>query len=190
MMRAVFSILLVTAILGCSIPGLGRCEQEFVAVAMQAILTSTSSQTLNLSSEISESNIPSDFTALSGVVRNAAIDQGPDEIVWDLSQGFPEQGFASFSLALPVQRGQLITLDDPAFRGGGWAIRYQRPPFPARAGLQLGTFLADTVSGTILVLDADPLQLRVDLQFVDENRTLSLTGDMVFRVFSETETCD
>src|SRR5688572_18692761 len=158
MMRIVLSVVLIASMAGCSIPGLGRCEQEFVAVSMQAALTSASSQTLNLSSEIAESNIPSDFAALSGVVRNAAIDQGPDEIVWDLSQGFSEQGFASFSLGLPVQRGQEITLDDPAFRGGGWGVRYQQPPFLARAGLQLGTFTADTVTGTILVLDTDPLE--------------------------------
>ena len=157
---------------------------------MQALLTTSGAQSLQLNSQVSESNIPSDFAALSGVVRNAAVDQGPDEIVWDLSQGFMQQGFASFSLALPVQQGQSITLDEAAFRGGGWGVRYQRPPFLARAGLQLGDFTADHVTGTMLVLDTDPLELRVDLEFTDENQDITMSGDMVFRVFTETETCD
>jgi hypothetical protein len=190
MMRTIFALVIVFALAGCSIPGLGDCELDFVAVEMQGVLTSESSRSVNLSSEIAESNIPSDFTALRAVIRNASVDLGPDEILWDLSQGFGEQAFAGFSLELPVHRGETITLDDPALRGAGWGVRYQRPPFRARAGLQLGNFTADSVQGTIVVLDTDPLELRVDLEFADENETITLTGDMRFRTFSETNTCD
>ena len=157
------------------------------------ILTNIVPQNVNLSSRISEQNIPSDFAALSAVVRNAATDHGSRELIWDLSQGWPDQtqGFAGFSLAVPVNQARTITLAGPSFRGaGGWAIRPQQPAELAKAGLQLGNFIADTVSGTIVVIATSPLALRINLQFQDELQTIGLSGDMHFRTFTLTQTCD
>jgi hypothetical protein len=190
MKRLIFIFLLVS-IAGCSIPGLGRCDREFVEVTMNGTLTTNSAQSVSLRSQISDSNIPSDFAALRGAVRNADVDQQVEELIWDLSEGFPLGGFAGFSLALPVSQGEIITIDGPAFRGaGGWGVRYQRPVEQARAGLQFGAFTADSVRGTITVIETDPLALRVDLEFINETQTVRLSGDMQFRVFTVTETCD
>ena len=188
----IFGLLIVIS--GCSVPGIGRCDTDFVEVTItNGILLTTVPQNVNLSSRISEQNIPADFAALSAVVRNAAIDNGRRELIWDLTQGWPNQtqGFAGFSLAVPVNQGRTITLAGPSFRGGGgWAIRVQQPVELARAGLQLGNFTADTVSGTIVVIATNPLALRINLQFQDESQTIGLSGDMHFRTFTLTETCD
>jgi hypothetical protein len=191
-LKSCFFVGLMFAISGCSIPGLGRCDTDFVEVTMiNGILSTTPPHNVNLSSRISEDNIPADFAALSAVVRSAATDHGPDELLWDLSQGLPSQGFAGFSLVVPVNQGRVFTLAGPAFQGaGGWGVRSQQPPEPARAGLQLGSFKADTVSGTIVVIATSPLGLRINLQFADETQTIGLSGDMHFRTFTVTETCD
>ena len=190
-MKRLIFILLFLSMVGCSIPGLGRCDREVVEVHMNGTLTTNSAQPVNLMSQISDVVLPSDFVALRGAVRNASVEQPVDELIWDLSQGLPQQGFGSFSLAIPVSQGQIISIDGPALRNtGGWGVRYQRPKEQFRAGLKLGSFTADSVSGTITVIDTSLLALRVNLEFTNATQSVSLSGDMQFSAFTITEYCD
>jgi hypothetical protein len=74
--------------------------------------------------------------------------------------------------------------------GAGWGMEPQAPPGGATAGVEAGEFLAQEVTGTIVVLQTDPVALRLDLAARDSaGDTIRVRGDARFTYRKEREVC-
>jgi hypothetical protein len=74
--------------------------------------------------------------------------------------------------------------------GAGWGMEPQVPPGGAAAGVEAGEFLAQEVTGTIVVLATDPLALRLDLAARDSaGDTIHVRGDASFSYRRQREAC-
>ena len=143
----------------------------------------------------SESNIGSQYDRLERVVSDAS-SPTVQTVNWMLEDGGATNlvDFLAVQMPIPVQQGASIPVT-LAGRMGGWGTlpAGPRPPLPgtpadvyvAKAG-----FIATSAAGTLVVLDASPLRLRMDVTFrSDDGRTVAIAGDVPFRVIDDRELC-
>jgi hypothetical protein len=74
--------------------------------------------------------------------------------------------------------------------GAGWGMEPQVPPGGAAVGVEAGEFLAQEVTGTIVVLETEPVTLRIDLAARDSaGDSVRVRGDARFAYRREREPC-
>jgi hypothetical protein len=107
---------------------------------------------------------------------------------WTLDQGFPQPGWLSMVLGVEALDGDTITVTQAA-TGGGWGF-LDAPGTPLLVSFKLGDFQATAAAGTAVVLDAAPLNLRLNLALANgDGDTILVQGDMVFRRTREDVSC-
>jgi hypothetical protein len=80
-----------------------------------------------------------------------------------------------------------------AFEGGSWGLVTLAAGENAAASLRVGGIYARGFTGTVTVLDASPLRLRVDVTAASgppTGQTLRVRGDAAFAVVSDDTACD
>jgi hypothetical protein len=144
----------------------------------------------------SEATIGAQYDRLERVISRSSSAAVAQTVIWTL-EASPPPGMVDFlavQMPLPVQPGASIPVT-LAGRMGGWGTLEPgpRPPLPGTAAdvyVARAGFIATSAQGTLLVLDASPLRLRMDVTFRSgDGRTVALAGDVPFQVIDDPEVC-
>ena len=97
--------------------------------------------------------------------------------------------FLSLALRVPLRQGAVATVD-AAFEGGGWGLVTLAPGEDAAASMRVNGAYARSFTGTVTVLDASPLRLRVDLGATTATgEILRVRGDAAFALAADEVPC-
>ena len=165
---------MVTLISGCGAP-FGPCYSEAVEVALNGTLDGAA---IAVTGQVAPGNTPT-FAGLRQVLIDGSAIAG-QQVVWTVD-GLGGDGYLTVQLPANLTSGRTFQLDQ-VFVGGGWGLGPGggTPAVSAR----FGPNQASAVSGTIVVLRAAPLQLRLDLTLRDAqnpNRRFAATATFSYR---------
>ena len=174
---------------GCGTP-FGTCISENVIASFPATVTSGgTAQPAEFAGRVNEGNLdPSTFRLVRRLTRDAGSE---DTVLVFTLEGRAETQVAFVALAVrtPLREGEVLPVAG-AFQGGGWGTGSLPAGEDVRASIRLGSAYAGTVSGTVEVLDASPLRLRLDLQAGEARETtLGIRGDVTFRHQDDRVSC-
>jgi hypothetical protein len=189
----------IATLLG-ALPLIGACHvcrtREVTARLAGQISVGGQSTQISLSGGASEATIGSQYERLERVVSDASWTAVAQSVIWTLESDAATGLIDSLAvqMPLPVQQGASLSMV-LAGRMGGWgtAAPGPRPPLqgtPADVYVAKAGFVATSAEESILVVDASPLRLRIDLTFRgDGGRTVAIAGDVAFRVTDERDLC-
>lgn len=195
--RTLAAAVLALPLAACDSPVDNSCSLESVAVEMPATLgigVGGFSQPLNLAGTLSEDSV--DAEVFRRIRRTAAdAEDGSGAFVFTLApQSGSAVGAEAFSLALrlPLREGDVVDVRT-AFEGGSWGLVTLAAGENAAASLRVGGIYARGFTGTVTVLDASPLRLRVDVTAIagpPTGQTLRIRGDAAFALAADDTACD
>jgi hypothetical protein len=148
-------------------------------------------QPLVLAGTLGEDNVDAAvFTRIRRIAADA--EEGSGAFVFTLEpRGGSASGaeFLSIALRVPLRDGDVVEVNT-AFQGGGWGLVTLAADENAAASLRVGGAYARSFAGTVAVLDASPLRLRVDLRATAAGgETLRVRGDAAFALAKDRVPC-
>jgi hypothetical protein len=195
--RTLAAVVLSLPLAACDSPVEDSCSAQSVAVQMPATLgigLGGFSQPLNLAGTLTEDAV--DAEVFRRIRRTAAdAEDGSGAFVFTLTpQSGSPVGAETFSLALrlPLREGDVVDVRT-AFEGGSWGLVTLAAGEKAAASLRVGGIYARGFTGTVTVLDASPLRLRVDVGTAAGPPTgeiLRIRGDAAFALLEDDTACD
>lgn len=115
---------------------------------------------------------------------------GASAVLWSVPAFNTSPGGISLVHTAALRRGQVLRVAGVQ-DGGGWAVLPRVAPDSALVGVEAGEFAASAASGTIAVLETEPLALRLDVTASDTTgKTLRVRGDAQFSFRRERRRCD
>ena len=186
------SVAAVLALQGCyALEALGgRCEQEQLTVTFPVTITrgSTTTSTL-LTYTLTDSNVdPAQFARL----RQLLVDNGASgtfNVTWTIPAFDTNGGMIAFTHTAPLTSGETQQIGG-AFNGGGWGAEPVGSTTPPVVAVRADNFTATKASGSITVLAASPLRLRIDVTSGnDAGETIRITGEAGFHYDKVTVPC-
>ncbi|MBM4187868.1 MAG: hypothetical protein FJ206_11240 [Gemmatimonadetes bacterium] len=177
-LRVGLAILVGLGSAGCGSP-FGPCYSEAVRVGLNGTWDGGA---VALAGQVGPGNI-SGF----GEVRRVLIDGqglGGQSVTWT-ADGLGNDGYLALTIPAAFSQGQVFPVRT-TFVGGGWGIGAGST---VAVSARVGATKATAVDGTITVLAAAPLRLRVDLQLGIGGQTRRLEGLAVFRFDRERIPC-
>jgi hypothetical protein len=181
------------AVAGCSEGRSSRlCAVEQLEVMWPATIerdgVTTSAQ---LSATLTPTNVtPEVFDSLTRtLVRGRS--GGGAVVLWSVPAFDTDPGGIAVAHKSALSRGEVMRVDG-ALDGGAWALVPPDSLGPgARAAVEAGEFVASDVSGTIAVLETEPVALRLDLTARDSTgATIRVRGDARFGHRRERRRCE
>lgn len=195
--RILAATTLALPLAACDSPVDSACSVESVVVEMPATVgigLGEFSQPLDLVGTVSEDSLD---TEVFRRIRRFASDaeEGTGAFVFTLKprSGSPVGAeFFSLALRLPLREGAVVDVRT-AFQGGDWGLVTLGTGENAAASLRVGGTYASGFTGTVTVLDASPLRLRVDVRAAagpPTGQTLRVRGDAAFALAEDDTACD
>lgn len=185
-------LLLLLALPGCSTYELltDSCNVEYIELSWPVTIErGASSSNAVLFNRLSRSNVSIDQFDMLKRAFIAGENQTASAAVWSVSAFNVNGGYISLVHRVPLPAGETVPIVT-AFEGGGWGTLTGRPSSSASAAVRAGTFTATTAKGTLLVLAASPLSLRVDLTATNQaGEDIRVRGDAAFSLRRETGSC-
>lgn len=168
----------------------GPCYLDRIHVAFSATVTlGDAVQDWDLRGEVTTGNVggPTYDQLAEALIEDAGSAAG---VVWTLDVGLgAEAGFLAVQLAADPAEGDVLTVSG-AFDGGGWGFLSAPTPGP-RLAARIGAFTATSASGTLTVLETEPLRLSADVIVADaQGISYRFAGQMVFSRTVEPVPCD
>lgn len=185
-LAAIVAVLTVAAEVASACYPFGGCESDRIEVSYPAAVQLDGvGESWDFSGRVYVSNVENYMALVEAMIDGTRSTAG---LVWTLETGSGgRQGVVVLHLGPDVTEGQVVT-PNYVFDGGGWG--FLSPGQGVGVGVTVDDFTADTVSGTLTVLDVAPLRLEVDLEFGDgQGRTLTMTGEMTFQRIRESTVC-
>jgi hypothetical protein len=173
--------------LGLAVYGYGcGCIHETIEVSFIGTATGDAAQTLSGADSLAPSN-----TDQYSVIRDFVIYGQPvagEGLSWPMPLG--AYGLLGAWIPTTVRRGDVLPVSAVP-RLGGWGLQ-SRGAGVAFVNLVSvdRTFVTATAQGTLTVVGAHPLRVRIDVILVGGNgATRHLTGEAAFRLIQEHTTC-
>ncbi|HEX8274169.1 MAG TPA: hypothetical protein VF615_16135 [Longimicrobiaceae bacterium] len=193
--RVLAAAALVLPLAACGSPLDDTCVDRSVVVEMPATVSVGAgqfTQPLALAGTLGEDNVdPAVFTRIRRIAADA--EEGSGAFVFTLEPRGGSTGtgaeFLSLALRLPLRDGDVVDVST-AFQGGGWGLVTLAAGEDAAASLRVAGAYARSFAGTVTVLEASPLRLRVDLRAVAAGgETLRVRGDAAFALAEDRAPC-
>jgi hypothetical protein len=178
---------LAVGLLSLGLTACDQCREEEIPVVTMAATIDFEGQTTmaQLEGSVGPFNIDEvSFRAVRDFLAEGGA-QGSGGAVWTVEpqSASPALSYVAIQLSGPLAPGDLVNVTT-AFDGGGWGTPFTSVPMIAVASP--GGFVASTASGTLEVLNVQPLGLRLDMLTVNaEMNELRLRGDMAARLRRE-----
>lgn len=181
-------LLAVPALSGCVFPF--ECESEHVEVAFPATVERGSGETSTEAfGSLAPGNIGDDYDAVKAVLVGDSY-RSPTWVVWTLSAFDSNGGYIAVNAGGPFRPGDVLPVS-AAYAGGGWGLSSVPPSDGPEIGVRDGDFVSTSASGTLEVLEVEPLSFRVDVEVAnDQEETLRLQGDMSFSLVVLAAACE
>jgi hypothetical protein len=182
--------LLLVLLAACSEgPRRGRCNVELLEVTWPATIERGDVATREqLSAAVTLTTLsPEVFDSL----RQTLVRGRPraPAVLWSVPAFNTSPGGISVVHAGALKRGALLRVAGVQ-DGGGWAVMPRVSPDSALVGVEAGEFAATTASGTIAVLETEPLALRLDVTARDSaGSAVRVRGDVQFSFRRERRPC-
>lgn len=192
--HALAAAALALPLAACGSPLDTSCTEEGVVVEMPATVSvgvGEFTQPLELEGKLSEDNVdPGVFGRIRRIASDAGDETGAFVFTLTPRGGNPVGAeFLSLALRVPLREGAVASVGT-AFQGGGWGLVTLAPGEDAAASLRVGGAYARSFAGTVTVLDASPLRLRVDVRAVAATgETLRVRGDAAFALADDEVPC-
>jgi hypothetical protein len=120
------------------------------------------------------------------LVRGRAVSPA---VVWSVPAFNTDPGGIAVMHAAALRRGQMLRVAG-ALDSAGWGVMPRAPRDSALVAVEAGEFVARIASGTIQVLETEPLALRLDLTARDSaGATVRVRGDAQFSYRRERRRC-
>jgi hypothetical protein len=167
----------------------GTCEHEELGVTWPATIerggTTTSEQ---LSATLTpETLTPEAFDSLARVLVGGRAEARAVE--WTVPAFNTDPGGIAIAHKAALSRGEVLRVTG-ALEVGGWAVIDSVAIDGAQVGVEAGEFVAREASGTIAVLETEPVALRVDVTARDSaGATIRVRGDARFDHRRERRRC-
>jgi len=185
--KAVLALSALAALQGCLGASLAleaiapKCTQEQIVLTWPITITRGSSVTSPLlTTTLTQTNID---RAQFDVLRQTLTEGGGSStynITWTMPAFDVNGGYIALSHAAPLATGETQQVG-VAFAGGGWGAQPGAAPFPPSVSVRADNFVATSATGSITVLAASPLRLRIDITTTSAaGETMRLTGDAGF----------
>lgn len=192
--RVLAAAALALPLAACGSPLDNSCVDRSVVVEMPGTVgvgLGQFTQPLVLAGTLAEDNVePAVFTRIRRIAADA--EEGSGAFVFTLEpRGGSASGaeFLSLALRVPLRDGDVVDVST-AFQGGGWGLVTLAANEKAAASLRVAGAYARSFAGTVTVLDASPLRLRVDLRATAVNgETLRVRGDAAFALAEDRAPC-
>ena len=185
--KSVLALSALAALQGCLGAALAleaiapKCTQEQIVVTWPITITRGSSVTSPLlTTTLTQTNID---RAQFDVLRQTLTEGGGSStynVTWTIPAFDVNGGYIALSHAAPLATGEPQQVG-VAFAGGGWGAQPATAPFPPAVSIRADNFVATSATGSITVLAASPLRLRIDITTTNAaGETMRLTGDAGF----------
>jgi len=168
-----------------------KCTQEQIVVTWPATITRGSSVTSPLlTTTLTQTNVDrSQFDALRQTLTEGG-GGGTYNVTWTVPAFDVNGGYIALSHAAPLATGETQQVG-VAFAGGGWGARLITAAVPPAISVRADNFVATFANGTITVIAASPLRLRIDITTANAaGETMRLTGDAGFSYHKVVALCD
>lgn len=192
--RVLAAAALALPLAACGSPLDNTCVDQSVVVEMPATASvgpGQFTQPLVLAGTLAEDNVdPAVFTRIRRIAADA--EEGSGAFVFTMeprgSSGVGAE-FLSIALRLPLRDGDVVDVST-AFQGGGWGLVTLAANEDAAASLRVAGAYARSFAGTVTVLEASPLRLRMDLRATAAGgETLRVRGDAAFALAEDRAPC-
>jgi hypothetical protein len=178
--RRIASVLVVLLAACSDGPRQGTCNVEQLEVTWPATIERADVRTSEqLSAAVTPTNVtPEVFDSLrQTLVRGRARAPG---VLWSVPAFNTSPGGISVVHAGSLRRGDVLRVAGVQ-DGGGWAVMPRVAPDSALVGVEAGEFAATAASGTIAVLETEPLAMRFDVTVRDSaGAVVRVRGDAQF----------
>lgn len=190
--RTTFCVCLVTAVPGCSTFEflVGDCEIEYIEVSWPATIEQGGNSELSrLLDRIAPSNVSGqEFDRLKGALIRGE-PQSSSLVIWSVGAFSTNGGYVSITHPAPSAVGAVIPVTS-AFNGGGWGTVTGRPSGEASVAVRASGFVAASATGSLTVLDNQPLKMRIDFTARSAtNESMRISGEAQFGLRREKTTC-
>jgi len=158
-----------------------KCTQEQIVVTWPITITRGSSVTSPLlTTTLTQTNIDrTQFDALKQTLTEGG-GAGTYNVTWTIPAFDVNGGYIALTHAAPLAGGETQQVS-VAFAGGGWGARPVTSAVPPAVSVRADNFVATSASGSITVLAASPLRLRIDITTANAaGETIRLTGEAGF----------
>jgi hypothetical protein len=184
--RVLVAVGLLASTSACGDP-YGPCFSERIEVTLSGTLSDgTASSPVTAGDQVAPGNI-ADFAALKRVLIDGHPRAG--QVAWTVGNFGSQVGMVAVFMPGQVQRGQALPL--AAIRGGGWGTLPGGSTQSASVDFRMGSFTAETVTGTLTVLETAPMRVRLAFTARDASgsaRAVGVTAAFSFR--REQTACD
>jgi hypothetical protein len=199
-MRFTLSILVLPALAlaqGCigsavALEAIGpKCTQEQIVVTWPATITRGESVTTSLLTHtLTQSNIArAEFDALRDALTSGS-SGGNYHVKWELPAFDGSNGYIAFTHTVPLPAGEPAQVTS-VFSDRGWGAAASLTAIAPAVSVHSGNFVATSANGTITVLAASPLRLRLDVTTSNASgETVRLAGDAGFFYDKVTALCN
>jgi hypothetical protein len=158
----------------------GTCELEQLDVTWPATIERGGATT---NEQLSATLTPETVTpeAFDSLARALVRGRGEARAVeWTVPAFDTDPGGIAVAHKAALSRGEVLRVTGP-LDVGGWSVIDTMTLDGARVGVEAGAFLASDASGTIAVLETEPLALRMDVTARDSaGATIRVRGDARF----------
>lgn len=168
----------------------GDCRLERVEVSLPATIERNAvPETVILEGSVAVGNLSvPDFETIRAVLTGDVTSENAG-VIWTVPMAGATQGWVSLAIDAPVSPGAILPVGS-TYDGAGWGLFDLPGGTKIAASVRDGVFAATSVTGTVEVLGAMPLRLRLDLTATDASAaTVRVRGDAAFAFVSEPSAC-
>ena len=187
--RPLYGLILTLAACSNGRPRGRTCNVEQLEVTWPATIerggVTTSEQ---LAATVTATNVtPEVFDSLTKtLIRGRAVSPA---VLWSVPAFNTDPGGIAVGLTGALRRGQIVRVAG-VLDGGGWGVMPHVSPDSALVGLEAGDFVASTASGTITVLETEPVALSLNVTATDSaGATIRVKGDAQFSLRRQRGRC-
>jgi hypothetical protein len=170
-------------------PPAGMCDVEQLEVTWPATIerdgVPTSEQ---LSATVTPTNVtPEVFDSLTTTLVRGRV--AAPSVVWSVPAFNTSPGGIAVAHRGALRRGEVLRIAG-VLEGGGWGVMPLVSRESALVAIEAGEFVAGSASGTIAVLETQPVALRLDVTATDSaGDVMRVRGDAQFSWRSERRRC-
>jgi hypothetical protein len=170
-------------------PQAGMCDVEQLEVTWPATIerggVPTSEQ---LSATVTPTNVtPEVFDSLTTTLVRGRVTA--PSVLWSVPAFNTSPGGIAVAHTGALRRGEVLRVAG-VLEGGGWGVMPLVSRDSALVAIEAGEFVANSASGTIAVLETQPLALRLDVTATDSaGDVMRVRGDAQFSLRSERHRC-
>jgi len=166
------------------------CASDELAVSWPATIERNGvTTTVQLSAALTPTHVtPEAFDSLTRVLVRGGRDARAVE--WTVAAFDTDPGGIAVAHKAVLSRGEVLQVGGALDVVGEWAVRDTVPAGGAKVGVEAGEFVAREASGTIAVLETEPVALRLDVTARDSaGQTIRVRGDARFGHTKERRRC-